>query len=180
MSALPIESTPSPWRLSSVAERKDPARAARFRAARKAAGLTQFQAAAKAGVSMSTVTRADAGLALDVDSMTKIAQVYGTTLDRLAGIAPVTRVEREDARGPAVLEELIVERGVDADVAARARTMSLHSGMATRLEAGAVLDAAASILARERSGGAPPPNDPRAVIDTASGQRARTRAPRRT
>lgn len=109
------------------------------------------------------------------------ADSLGVPIDRLTGPgAEGSRTVRDDALGPTVLEELIAERGVDADVAARARTMSLHSGMATRLEAGAVLDAAASILARERSGGPPPPNDPRAVIDTASGQRARTRAPRRT
>lgn len=115
-----------------------------------------------------------------LDLVQEFADKLGISIERLAGPpTPETRIVYDDDAGTLALEALIKERRIDKATADHARTMSRSIGIATRLEALGVLDLAQSIGARKRVGGPAVVNDARAVIDTASGQRARTRTPKR-
>lgn len=153
----------------------------RLKAAREAAGLTQEKAAAQIGVSMMTVSRWERGQHVaEGAQLGAAARVYGRSVDWIlqGDAAPAERLERDDA--PAALVEYFAEREasgrpVRPKVADRARASARSTGMATRTEAAALVDFLEGVVAREERGDAPPPNDPRAVINEAAGQRAVTR-----
>lgn len=163
------------------------------------AGLSQAEIAKRLGVSPGlvsqillehkhageeTIDKAKAALDLDEDYFSaKDLGAHASHVDFIGG-SPfrATRLEREDR--VQALEEYFAEREasgrpVRAKVIDRARMSARSTGMATRTEAAVLVDFLEGVVAREERGDAPPPNDPRAVINEAAGQRALTRKPRR-
>lgn len=111
------------------------------------------------------------------------AETLRTVQARLPGRLRGQHLIRDDDV-PRALEEYFAEREasgrpVRSKVADRARASARSTGMATRTEAAALVDFLEGVVAREERGDAPPPNDPRAVINEAAGQRGVSRKTRK-